>query len=92
MTNEQWALVQKTPEWSAARATHERLTGKWRKTLTAKFSRKREAMEARHTRERKRLDAEENAALDALRDRSDKLENEGIRAVFEKYGLVEGRG
>lgn len=91
MTDEQWEMVKRTPEWAAARERH-RLTmeRKW-KTLQAKFSREREALEARQAKQTAKLKAAHDAALQEHRELSDKLENEGISAVFEKYGLKPGR-
>lgn len=91
MTDEQWELVQKTPEWEAARLVHHRLVTKWRKGVFAKLQRKQEAMERRHARDRVKMRDAEIAAMAALAERADKLENESLAAVFEKYGLTAGR-
>jgi hypothetical protein len=91
MTDEEWAMVQKTPEYAAARQSHAELTLKLSRKLINKHVRIEQAMCERHEREhkiRRQKRDEERKKLDELLFEK---ENESLRKVYAKYGLKEGR-
>lgn len=91
MTDEQWAMVQKTPEWAFEREAHKKAKNKRFQQLAAKQRKRYDAIHARYERDLAAHKAKLAEEVNEFEEWSNDLENKGIARVFAKYGLEPGR-
>lgn len=91
MTDEEWAMFQKTPEWIAEREVHKKATSKRFERLAAKQRKRYKAIHDRYEQEIAAHKAKLAQEVNEFEDWSNDLENEGVARVMEKYGVKPGR-